>query len=298
MFSSAAFAMILSKLSLGTAQFGAVYGVTNDIGRVSNEEIVQIVRYAQSNGISSIDTAVAYGDAEERLGLLDLSGFSVITKVPAYDGSVPARTWLMGHVNASISRMRVRPSSVLLHHPADLLGPYGPELSRALHDALDSGFIGGIGVSVYEPGELAALNRVVKCTDIQLPFSVIDRRMLSCDFLEHLVNEGVRIHARSAFLQGLLLQRPESLPVFFSRWRPLWVRWWGWLEENDIDPVAACLSFSLNTPLIFRVVVGVLSVEQLKYISEVLSYAPIEVPDWMAVGELDLIDPSRWRLVS
>ena len=54
-------------LVLGTAQWGNAYGVTNSVGRLSDEQIGQIVSVARAAGISDIDTARGYGDAEERL---------------------------------------------------------------------------------------------------------------------------------------------------------------------------------------------------------------------------------------
>ena len=41
----------LSKISIGTAQFGLNYGITNQRGKVKLKEIEKILQYAQRNNI-------------------------------------------------------------------------------------------------------------------------------------------------------------------------------------------------------------------------------------------------------
>ena len=56
------------QLSLGTAQFGLAYGITNTAGQVSEAEVAQLLKQAQDAGILFLDTAQAYGNAEAVLG--------------------------------------------------------------------------------------------------------------------------------------------------------------------------------------------------------------------------------------
>lgn len=56
---------MLHKLSLGTAQFGSAYGITNKRGQVPRDEAIAIIREALRLGIRTFDTADDYGDAEE-----------------------------------------------------------------------------------------------------------------------------------------------------------------------------------------------------------------------------------------
>src|SRR4051812_432735 len=69
------------SLVLGTAQFGSDYGVVNSRGRLALDDIRSILDVARLGGIETIDTAVGYGDAEQRLGLCGVAGFRVITKI-------------------------------------------------------------------------------------------------------------------------------------------------------------------------------------------------------------------------
>ena len=72
-------------LTLGTAQFGLNYGITNNIGKVNSEIAIDIIRKAISKGVKYIDTAASYGESEEIIGRA-LSGKSfseikIITKL-------------------------------------------------------------------------------------------------------------------------------------------------------------------------------------------------------------------------
>jgi aryl-alcohol dehydrogenase-like predicted oxidoreductase len=71
---------LLRKISLGSAQFGLDYGVTNHAGKVSPVEVKKILSLAESHGISMIDTASMYGTSESTLGAYDLNNFEIITK--------------------------------------------------------------------------------------------------------------------------------------------------------------------------------------------------------------------------
>ena len=55
---------------------------------------------------------------------------------------------------------------------------------------------------------------------IQIPVNALDRRAIHSGLLRRLKTKGVEIHARSVFLQGLLLMQPTELPEFFSRYVP------------------------------------------------------------------------------
>ena len=63
------------KLALGTAQFGSLYGIANQSGQVSREEVKEILAIARLNFIDTLDTAITYGESEVCLGEVGLDGF-------------------------------------------------------------------------------------------------------------------------------------------------------------------------------------------------------------------------------
>ena len=65
----------MSKIALGTVQFGLNYGISNTNGQVPPEEIARILDYCKLNGIDTLDTAQGYGESEKVLSQFDLSSF-------------------------------------------------------------------------------------------------------------------------------------------------------------------------------------------------------------------------------
>ena len=70
----------MALLALGTAQFGLTYGIANDNGQPSLEEVSTILRLAEREGITALDTAVAYGESETLLGQVGVRGWRVVSK--------------------------------------------------------------------------------------------------------------------------------------------------------------------------------------------------------------------------
>jgi spore coat polysaccharide biosynthesis protein SpsF len=58
----------VGQMTLGTAQLGLEYGVANRTGKPNRETAAGMVRDAIAHGVTTLDTARAYGDAEEVLG--------------------------------------------------------------------------------------------------------------------------------------------------------------------------------------------------------------------------------------
>src|SRR5262249_20569566 len=79
--------LMVSALSLGTVSLGTDYGIAapDGSGRPGQDDAVAVVRHALDHGITLIDTAPAYGDAERIVGLAiaDDRRAVVATKVDA-----------------------------------------------------------------------------------------------------------------------------------------------------------------------------------------------------------------------
>ena len=58
----------MPQLSIGTAQFGMKYGITNKNDEISEEESHEILTLCEENNVKFIDTAQAYGTAESKIG--------------------------------------------------------------------------------------------------------------------------------------------------------------------------------------------------------------------------------------
>jgi UDP-4-amino-4,6-dideoxy-N-acetyl-beta-L-altrosamine transaminase len=283
------------RLALGTAQLGLDYGVANRTGQVSERGAREMIDLARRRGVRTLDTAALYGTSEAVLGNVGVPDLDVVTKLPGLPpGADPAR-FVRETLAGSLSRLRVpRVAALLLHRPADLLGPQGPALWKALEAARAEGRAAKIGFSIYAPAELEALLPRHRPNLVQAPLNVVDRRLVTSGWLARLAAADVEVHVRSAFLQGLLLLAPADLPPAFARWRPLWQEWAAWLAEARLTPIAACLRWVLSHREVERVVVGADGVRQLEEILAAAESAPVAVPARIARDDEDLVNPSRW----
>lgn len=288
---------MIERLALGTVQFGLPYGIANRVGQPSLAEAARIVADAHAAGVDTLDTAVAYGSSEARLGEIGVADWRVITKLPAVpDGLTDVRRWVRDSLGASLERLGVSAvTGLLLHRAADLCGRVGPDLGRALRDERDAGRALRVGVSIYDPSELDAIWPDFQPDLVQGPYSVVDRRLDTSGWLDKLAAHGCEVHTRSVFLQGVLLMPSDARPVRFARWPEVWSAWANWLSESGRSPLEAALAHALAHPGISRVLVGVDSVAQLDAIVSAAGGLPLAAPQGVASADLDLIDPSRWH---
>ena len=285
-----------SRLALGTVQFGLRYGVANTSGQVSSGEAAAILQQARAAGIDTLDTAIAYGESEQRLGEIGVEGWRGVSKLPAMpDDYADVAGWVQEAVECSLRRLNIhRLYGLLLHRSQQLLESRGEDLYAALVELKDQGLVGKIGVSIYDPGELDLLWPRFQLDLVQAPFNILDRRLETSGWLARMHQAGTEVHVRSVFLQGLLLMEADHRPEKFSRWQLLWDRWDQWLNDQALMPVQACLGFVMSRPEINRIVVGV---DNRKQLQEILSAAEVRIPTLPAtlmIEDLDLINPPRW----
>jgi len=211
---------MMPKLCLGTAQFGMAYGITNHSGQVAEREVKAMLEQAACAGIQMLDTAQAYGDAEAVLGrtLPKEHSFRIISKLPAQNqrsfSEDDPPIW-EEDFKSSCERIGVTHlDGLLLHNPVDLAKPGSEHLHFWLLSLRDRGLVKRLGVSIYEAQDLEGLPRELLDL-VQLPLSLYDQRLLLNGTVSRLRSQGIAIHARSLYLQGLLL-------ISANRW-PRWV---------------------------------------------------------------------------
>lgn len=290
----------LARIGIGTVQFGMSYGLHNTGGRTPEEEARKILQYASSKGCLTIDTAAAYGDAEAVLGRVlpvDAS-FRIVTKIPPLQGrGIDTAVLADIRKGLSASLQRLGQSSVygvLVHHAPDLLAPGGELLFQILSDARDAGTVERIGVSVYDQSQIEAVLERYDVDLVQLPFSVLDQRLLTSGTLHRLKAAGVEIHARSVFLQGLLLR--SDAPAYFDPIRPRLEAWHQRVRKSGLTPEVAALSFVLGIDSIDCAILGFDTVEHLHALSG-HAFGPLPFPtDDLACSDPSFVNPGNWKV--
>jgi aryl-alcohol dehydrogenase-like predicted oxidoreductase len=291
-----------ARIGLGTVQFSMNYGISNRAGQPSKDEVAAILVRAVALGVGYLDTAPAYGDAETMLGRLlpEGHGLRIVTKTPLVpDERIEARhgrQWLESF-ERSLGRLRIDSVyGLLVHQAADLGKPGWQHLVEALHVLKTRGLVGRVGVSVYDEQQLALAESRFRLELVQLPFNALDRRPIASGLLARLKARGTEVHARSVFLQGLLLMAPSELPEFFQPMRSALTGLHEEWARRGLSPVAACLAFALRQTEIDAAIVGVNRPAEFAEIEAAVAAAGEIDAELGAVPEVAPIylDPSRW----
>jgi aryl-alcohol dehydrogenase-like predicted oxidoreductase len=272
----------MNRIILGGAQLGLPYGVLGTGEKLKSVEVKDLLDSAESIGIQTIDTAIAYGTSESVIGEYSNSRFKIITKLPPLPNDIDdVSGWVRQQIDA-----------LLLHHPQDLTGEFGVKLNKVIGELLSEGVIKRFGVSIYSPDELTTIVGHFPIDIVQTPFNVFDQRI--SPWLETLGRNGIEVHARSVFLQGLLISPAKARPERFRKWEAQFKHFDNWVSELSMSAISVCLGVALNQPGISHLVVGALSSSQLL---EIAAQIPNDFPhrsEDMQSNDPALIDPRVW----
>ena len=290
----------INKLGLGTVQWGLPYGVANQHGITTPETVSALLNDARQHGIEVLDTASLYGKSEAVLGTNSLEGFKVVTKTPRFSASHISDievNQLSETFQQSLGLLKCKKNyALLIHHADNLLVTGGEKLLAAMMQLKKDGLVEKIGVSVYDSMQVDAVMKKFTPDLVQLPFSVMDQRMLTSGHLERLKKEGVEIHVRSVFLQGLLLMPLKNIPAFFEPVRSLLTRWHAAAQEQGLTVNQAALSFVKNSPYVDTVLVGLDNLAQFRSCIDDFATNINFDATGLACNDSTFINPSRWRL--
>lgn len=159
----------VSVLGLGTVKWGRTLGLKypTPVTLPDDDELNRLLRVARDHGMNLIDTAPAYGIAEERIGRLidDRESWVIATKfgeqftegVSRFDFSSRA---LRESLDASLRRLRTdRVDLLLVHSDGQVEHRFPHDLIEALMKERDAGRVRAIGISSKtKEGGFAALD--------------------------------------------------------------------------------------------------------------------------------------------
>ncbi|MBC8185066.1 aldo/keto reductase [candidate division KSB1 bacterium] len=237
------------------------YGIANQNGQVQGHEIAAILDLAWENGIDTLDTAKDYGTSEESIGnyLKNQSenSWKIITKIS------DSKQTITDQLQDSTKKLTVHPTSVLAHSAELFLDA---AFQSELQEAKVKKLIRKTGVSLYSENEInQVLESDCKPDVIQLPLNILDTRLYHHGTLVQLADEGIEIHVRSAFLQGLFYLPESELNDRFSDAVPYLEKLKSIATEVGLSLAELSLLWLLvSLEEISKVVIGVDNASQLK----------------------------------
>ncbi len=252
----------MSKLALGTVQFGLDYGINNDRGKIPKDEAFGIIGLAAENGIDMLDTAPSYGTSQEVIGAYQKEHkrqFKIISKL-----STQSIADVKGSIDSTLRKLGVDDLYGMIFHDFDDFKA-NPGYLEQLREASAAGKVTKVGFSLYTTESLDhLLENNVYFDLVQVPYSILDQRFGR--YFGKLKERGVEIHVRSVFLQGLLFKDPEKVDPFFTDIKSSLKNVHAVGLETGASMVELCLGFALHNGYIDKIVAGVDSENNLREI--------------------------------
>jgi len=302
------------RLVLGTVQLGVAYGATHAGGVLDGDAADAILDACLETGVRALDTARAYGIAEQRIGVWrsrrDRGDLRVTTKVRPLD-DVPVdgdlahgRAAVRESVLESLTALRASSvDTVLLHRAADWWRA-GGGVRSALADLVEGGTTRSVGASLSTPDELLRLLGDPLCSAVQLPFNLLDERW-SAPVVQAALEARPDVHVvcRSVYLQGLLLS-PDP-----SHW-PVGLREHAAPVHAALDALVAdlgrsstadlCCAYVLGHPWVDAITLGAHTPDHVRAAADAVGRPPLTAEESAEVRRRvptvpeRLLDPSRW----
>ena len=286
------------KLILGTVQMGLDYGINNSYGKISTEESHQILFKAYSSGITTLDTAEAYGNAHQVIGFFHNNHpdykFNIISKVPY---NIEANS-IEIKVKEYLEDLEVSCLEVLMFHSFDSFINNRKAID-VLVDLKLKGYVNHVGVSVYTNEQLEYLLNEEEISVVQLPFNLLDNFTIRGNLIKQLKAKGKIIHTRSAFLQGLFFKNSYDQNKIVQKLHSQLEILRHITLKFDCSMEELALSYCMQQEYINNVIVGVDSINQLEANLKASTYAigeeSIELINSIKIEDLDLLNPSLWK---
>lgn len=276
----------MKKIIIGSAQFGKAYGISN-LKKISlAKDIKKIIKICEKKKINTIDISEQYYDFKIKNKLIK----KFKNKIYKVTGS--SREDYKTKINKILNNDS-NIYCIMFHNPKILKKKYLKELIQSLIEYKKKGKIQNIGISLYDKEEFWLCLKIFKknIDIIQLPINILDRRFLDNKILKNIKKYKIEIHARSIFLQGLLLMNKR--PSYFDAWEDLFYEW------DRISPkkkLTACLNFVKRLKVIDKIILGFLSHKELNQILNVFNKkANYDKFKNFFSNDLDLINPNKWK---
>jgi len=285
-----------NKIIIGSANFNQIYGIKKNF--IKKSEITKLLNLAFKNKIKTIDTSPLYNNSEKIIGLLNNNRFKIISKIPKPPKNIKReniKKWLKQSVMDSLKNLKLKKfECLLLHNANSLLSKNGDEIYKNIRSMKISGFTNKIGVSIYDFHVLDKILKKFKFNLIQAPFNILDQRLVEKGWLKKLKKRKIEVHARSIFLQGILLLKHNQLPKKLIKLSKNLKIWENWLKKNKFNPLQLCLSYVLNQRQLDGIVVGCNNTNQLKQILKLKKIKNNFLLPNLNIKDKKLIDPRKW----
>tara|TARA_B100001057_G_scaffold147440_1_gene147358 strand:- start:7668 stop:9017 length:1350 start_codon:yes stop_codon:yes gene_type:complete len=283
---------LFKKIIIGTAQFSKNYGINRN-NSIDKSFKKKIINFSLKNNLKFFDTSNVYNEYKNLFS--NNMDQQIILKIFFKQNIDDINQFTEHLVNTHMSKFNIdKFYGILIHNFEQLPSNQIKKIFKILKILKEKGITNKIGISIYDCNKIIKIINKYQFDILQCPFSIFDQRLLDNNTINKIKKTKIEIHARSIFLQGLLLK--NEIDGYFDKWNKKFNNYSEWIKKNKIDRMQSALNFVLNHNFIDKIVIGFDSEKQINDIlCRLEEYYFLKFPNYLKVDDIKLINPSNWK---
>lgn len=284
------------KFAIGTAQFKKDYGILkNNIEKTQIKKILS----TKLKKIDFIDTAFSYGNSILYLKKYLNNKIKIITKIDKLNSKDPIS------ISNEIERKVIKNYKIfnnkqlyciLFHDELDAICVKSKIVQKKITELKKKKYLKNIGVSCYNFKLIKKFLKFYNFDVFQLPlniFNICPKKINELKYLKKKYN--FQIHARSVFLQGVLLKNPQILPNSLNKLKYYIENLNKIIERKHQEPENYLISSVDNLGIADCIIIGIKSFKELVKLSKYkkIKISKKEIFNY-EIRDKKLIDPRVW----
>ena len=284
------------KFAIGTAQFKQSYGILKN--NIQKKEIKKILS-SKFKKIDFIDTALSYGNSKFYLRKYLNNKIKIITKIDKLISKDPI------NVSKEIEVKVIQNSYIfknkqlyclLFHDEYDAEWMRSKIVKKKILELKKKKYFKKIGVSCYNYKLIKKYTKFYNFDIFQLPLNIFNINPKKIKELKHLKKKhNFQIHARSVFLQGVLLKDHQILPNSLHKLKYYIENLNKIIEKKHQRPENYLISSVDNLDIADCIIIGIKNFKELVKLSKYkkIKLSKKEIFNY-EIRDKKLIDPRVW----
>ena len=256
----------------------------------------EFFKYLYKKKIKYLETAYEYKNNEKIFSKFNLKSFKIIMKINVKKNEFSQKK-IFEKIKLSLKRYNLKKFyCLMLHNTKSLSTKKKSTIFKTLEEIKRKKLVSKIGYSIYDKEELDKFYLSNKPDIIQGPLNLLNQELLKCGWLKKLKKDKVEFHARSIFLQGLLLKEREAVPLYFKQYSKYLNKYYNYTEKLNRSKLSTCLNFINNLDNVTKIIIGIDSINHLDDILSLKLTNKLSIKELnkLSINKKKLIDPRLW----
>ena len=285
------------KFIIGTAQIQKNYGLLKN--KIKTKEIIKIINEKNKN-IDFIDTAPSYGNSERIIGKNINRKIKIITKLDKLISKDERKICNEIHKKIFFSYNRLKKKKIhclLFHREEDVEWLRSEKVKEKIKEFKEKNIINKVGVSCYDYKKIKKYQKIYNFDIFQIPLNIFNINKKKINYLKKLKKKfNFKIHARSIFLQGLILADLNRIPKRFFKLKNKILKIKNICSKNNISFFNFLISAIDHLNLVDCAIIGLKSYKEFELLKK---YKKIKINKKnilnFKINDKKLIDPRLWK---